>query len=325
MVLTTKLGAITVKVPSGLVTPATDAVIAPVPGARAEATPVPLIVATVGVADAQVTKRVISRIEPSAKVPVAVNCPATPSASSGSPGEIAIDTGATFVRLNEAAAGAPPAMADTVWLPATSPPVAMTLAVPLAPMVAGLPLMVAEAPPCGAVKSTWPPATGSIGLLAVTVATRGWAKGPLMSAVCPLPDVIGDGEPARLEGADVDRAVDDAGEPALVGGDACGNEGVVARVNGRAAGQQGHGLGRATVIAQGCQQGIERIGDGAGQVGADPAGAAVGLAYQVVAQGRDTAIDVRTPWWPHSRRRSCCPDWSCPSCPGRRRSCRSCR
>ena len=55
MVLTTKLGAITVKVSSGLVTPASDAVIALVPGARAVATPVPLIVATDGVADAQVT------------------------------------------------------------------------------------------------------------------------------------------------------------------------------------------------------------------------------------------------------------------------------
>ena len=53
VVLTTKL-AITVKVSAGLVTPATDAVIALVPGIRAVARPVPLIVATVGVADAQV-------------------------------------------------------------------------------------------------------------------------------------------------------------------------------------------------------------------------------------------------------------------------------
>ena len=58
-----------------------------------------------------------------------------------------------------------------------------------------------------------------------------------------------------------------------------------ARADGRAAGQQGHGLGRPAVIAQRCQQGVERLGDGAGQVGADPAGAAVGLADQVVPLG----------------------------------------
>ena len=60
---------------------------------------------------------------------------------------------------------------------------------------------------------------------------------------------------------------------------------IVPRVDGRAAGQQGHGLGRAAVIGQRRQQGVERLGDGAGQVGADPAGAAVGLADQVVALG----------------------------------------
>ena len=96
-----------------------------------------------------------------------------------------------------------------------------------------------------------------------------------------------------LEGADVDDAVDDAGEAALVGGDAGGNEGVVARVDGRAAGQQGHGLRRPAVIAQRCQQRVERLGDGAGQVGADPAGAAVGRADQVVALRSEDARDVR--------------------------------
>ena len=50
--------------------------------------------ATDGVADAQVTKRVMSAVEPSAKVPVAVNCPGSPTASSGLPGETAIDTSA---------------------------------------------------------------------------------------------------------------------------------------------------------------------------------------------------------------------------------------
>ena len=66
VLLTTKeVGAITVKVSAGLVTPASDAVITLVPRARAEAAPVPLIVATDGVADAQVTNGVMSAVEPS--------------------------------------------------------------------------------------------------------------------------------------------------------------------------------------------------------------------------------------------------------------------
>ena len=105
-----------------------------------------------------------------------------------------------------------------------------------------------------------------------------------------------------------------AGSAALVGGDAGGNEGVVARVDGRAAGQQGHGLGRPAVVAQRGQQGVERRGDGAGQVGADPAGAAVGLADQVVAPGSRRRRRHRARGAPCSRRRSCCPAWSCRCC-----------
>src|SRR5262249_24807356 len=48
-----------------------------------------------------------------------------------------------------------------------------------------------------------------------------------------------------------------AGEAALVGGDAGGNEGVTASVDGRAAAQEGHRLGRATVVAQ---RGQQRVG-----------------------------------------------------------------
>ncbi len=50
---------------------------------------------------------------------------------------------------------------------------AVTLAVPSAPMTAGLPEIVADAPLAGGVNVTRPPATGSIELLAVTVATSG--------------------------------------------------------------------------------------------------------------------------------------------------------
>src|SRR5262249_21276205 len=104
----------------------------------------------------------------------------------------------------------------------------------------------------------------------------------------------GDGEPARLEGADVHSAVDGAGQAALVGADTAGKEGVIARVDGRAAGQQGHRLGRTAVVTQGRQQGVERLRDAAGQVGADPAGAAVARADQVVAQRSNAPRNVRT-------------------------------
>ena len=114
VVLTTKLGAITVRVSSGLVTPASDAVITLCPTARGEARPVALIAATDGVADAQVTRSVKSAVEPSEKLAVAVNCPVTPKASSGLPGETAIDTSGKFVRLNGAATGAPMAVAETM-------------------------------------------------------------------------------------------------------------------------------------------------------------------------------------------------------------------
>src|SRR5262245_38943219 len=56
-------------------------------------------------------------------------------------------------------------------------------------MVAGFPLRPADAPPAGAVNVTLPPATGSLGLLAVTVATSGAAKAVDTFVDCPLPDV----------------------------------------------------------------------------------------------------------------------------------------
>ena len=90
-----------------------------------------------------------------------------------------------------------------------------------------------------------------------------------------------------LEGADVDRAV--KREATLIGRDVVDG----ARVDGGAAGKQGHRLGRAAIIAQWRQQGVERLGVGAGQVGRDPAGAAVGLADQVVALRSEAARDVR--------------------------------
>src|SRR5208337_1462030 len=74
-------------------------------------------------------------------------------------------------------------------LPAEALAVGVVLAVPSAAIVAGLTLSGAEAPLVGAVNVTWPPATGSNDLLAVTVTTRGLAKGSVMLADCPLPEV----------------------------------------------------------------------------------------------------------------------------------------
>ena len=94
----------------------------------------------------------------------------------------------------------------------------------------------------------------------------------------------------------------------------------IARADGRAAGQQGQGLGRAAEIGQGGQIGVERAGDGALQVGADPAGAAVGLADQVVAQGGEGSVGIgptvggRVPGDDGVAQRGLNRDW-----PGRRR------
>src|SRR5262249_31138529 len=67
-----------------------------------------------------------------------------------------------------------------------------------------------------------------------------------------------------------------------------------ARADGGAAGQQGHGLGGPAVPAQRPKTGVERLGGGAGEVGGDPAAAAVGDADEGVAQAGDrSAVHVR--------------------------------
>src|SRR5262245_51270454 len=92
--------------------------------------------------------------------------------------------------------------------------VTVTLAVPSSLMVAGL-SRTADAPLAGGVKATQRPATASLGLLAVTVPTRGTAKAVETPADWPLPDCDGEGEPPRLEGADVHGA--DPAQAALIG------------------------------------------------------------------------------------------------------------
>ena len=68
--------------------------------------------------------------------------------------------------------------------------VALKLAVPAVLMVAGLPLIVADAPFSGGVNLTRPPATGSLGFLAVTFTTSP-VDGKAVSTPVdwPLPEV----------------------------------------------------------------------------------------------------------------------------------------
>ena len=73
------------------VTPPRLAVMEEVPVARALARPVVEMVATEGVADAQVTWLVRFSVELSEKVPVAVNCSAAPTAMLGLAGVTVID------------------------------------------------------------------------------------------------------------------------------------------------------------------------------------------------------------------------------------------
>ena len=136
---------------------------------------------------------------------------------------------------------------------------------------------------------TTPPSTGSTGLLAVTVTASGLAKAVPIFAVCGvLPGTIAKVKP-WLSKAPMSTPPNRPNPRWSVAGIP---DAVTARVDGRAAGQQGHGLGRPAVVAQGSQDGAERQGGGAGQVGADPAAAAVGLADQVVALRRDDSENV---------------------------------
>ena len=115
---------------------------------------------------------------------------------------------------------------------------------------------------------TKPPATGSIVLLAVTVATSG--SGNTAPAVWPLPEVTAMVNPLDSKAPMSTVPLTMRGSAALVGGDAGGNEGVIARVDRRAAGQHGHGLGRPAVVAQGSQQRVGHADDVAVDPVADP-------------------------------------------------------
>jgi hypothetical protein len=79
-----------------------------------------------------------------------------------------------------------------------------------------------------------------------------------------------------LEGADVDATADDAGQAALV---ELGGVGVVAGVEGRAAGQQRVGPGRAAVVLQRAEQGVDVEQVGGVEAAAAGNSGSYGVAY----------------------------------------------
>src|SRR5262249_14224120 len=94
----------------------------------------------------------------------------------------------------------------------------------------------------------------------------------------------------RLEGADVDGAVDDPRLAALVGGRGTGP---AAGVEGRAAGQQGVGPGGAAVVLEGAQAGVNARGGGTHLVTRAAEAAATGaVADQVMAVAAEGAGQV---------------------------------
>ena len=73
----------------------------------------------------------------------------------------------------------------------------------------------------------------------------------MLTRVCwlfPLTTVMV--KPRAFDGTDVDDAVYDPRQSALVGGDAGRDEGIIAGVDCGAAGQEGQGLGRTAIIPE---------------------------------------------------------------------------
>src|SRR5690349_4978826 len=94
-----RAAAVTVSVVEPLL-PLGGALMVDVPVATAVARPAVVMVATVVVADAQVTEPVRSWVELSVKVPVAVNCCLSPLATLGLAGVTAIDCRAAAVTVS---------------------------------------------------------------------------------------------------------------------------------------------------------------------------------------------------------------------------------
>ena len=150
----------------------------------------------------------------------------------------------------------------------------------VAPLAAGL-----------ATKLTTPPSTGSTGLLAVTVTASGLANAVPMFAVCGVLPATSVRVKPWLSKAPMSTPPTRRDAALVGGGDAAG---AGAGVDGRAAGQQGHGLGRPAVVAQRGEQRVGRADDVAGDVVAEPARAA----------GADQVVAPETRSSDVSRRRS---------------------
>ena len=144
-----------------------------------------------------------------------------------------------LVRANEVT-DEPAADALTAYDPSTSLGSARELAWPsamtteevdnsaAAPFAAGL-----------ATKVTTPPSTGSTDCWPSRLLRAGCKRGAVVRRLRGAAGDGCDGEALALEGADIDDAVDDAWQAALVGCDACGNNRVAAGIDRRAAGDQG--------------------------------------------------------------------------------------
>src|SRR5262249_12104421 len=94
-----------------------------------------------------------------------------------------------------------------------------------------------------------------------------------------------------LEGADVDGAPHDARE-AVASLVEIGRAGVVASIDGRAAGEQGHRQGGPAVVLERAGVGVNGIRGGANEVGAGVAAAAIAIADQVVTLAVHGALHV---------------------------------
>ena len=98
-----------------------------------------------------------------------------------------------------------------------------------------------------------------------------------------------------LGGSDVDRAIHDTRQAALVRCDAGRNQRDVSRGDRQASGQGRHGLRHSAVIPQRREEDGERIAVGPLPVGTGPAGAVVGPSDHVVSLGSEVTVDVVGP------------------------------
>ena len=99
---------------------------------------------------------------------MALNCCVRPLATLGLPGDTAIETSATFFRLNEVPTATPRAVAVTMYAPPVVLAVAVTEAEPRA-IVAEAADRAADAPEAGAANVTTLPLTGSFALLGLAI------------------------------------------------------------------------------------------------------------------------------------------------------------